>query len=140
MNKRIVLLLMILSMIMTGCASKEVTFTLSQVKELFEKHDFTLSEPEGLHPDNVFTRTLNGVEAAAFFTEDQQLISIYIFPSGKDVKKGLEDFEAHTAAADLVPYGVYQVSNVLIFTTNDESDHIDRVEAVVVELKSLARD
>ncbi|MCR2806645.1 hypothetical protein [Paenibacillus soyae] len=135
--KNILFTLLTVVLIAAGCEGQEKRLTLAQVTDMFEASGILLHEAEDLHPDNVFTMTLNGVEPAAYQTEQEQLISIYIFPSSEALEKGIEDFEAKTALADVVSHGRYQVANVLIFTPIDETDHIDRVEQVIAELKSM---
>lgn len=139
--KKIMITLLAMCFINTGCMNNEKTITSTQIKDLFERQGIPLAEPTRLHPDSVFLMTLNSVTPEPFLINDEQLISIYIYSSSAGVKKGIKNFEDNTATADVVAHGRYQVANVLIFY-NYEGSHTpkdERVEMVVKDLKSLVQ-
>ncbi|MGM0879637.1 MAG: hypothetical protein ACQEXQ_01175 [Bacillota bacterium] len=98
-----------------------------------------MSEEPDLHPESVFSRAYNDVTPRRFVIDKNQKISIYVYTSSKEVRKGIKDFENKTAAADVVPHTIYQIANVLIFYVADESFKDERVDLVVEELLSLTK-
>ncbi|MDQ8738705.1 hypothetical protein [Paenibacillus sp. LHD-38] len=110
---------------------------MAQIKDLFENHGVSMLEEPGLHPESVFSRAYNDVTPRRFVIDENQKISIYVYTSSEEVRKGIKDFEKKTAAADLSPYTIYQIANVLIFYVADESFKDERVDMVVEELRSL---
>ncbi|WP_379129661.1 hypothetical protein [Paenibacillus sp. sgz500958] len=134
--RRILLLLGVISFIVTGCVSKG-NFTLIQIKDLFEQHGIALETMTDISKENVFIMSLNDVEPAYYKINKDQLISIYVYSSVNGVKKGIQDFEDKTAAAELVSHDRYQVGNVLIFYESGSSSRDDEVEQVIVDLKLI---
>lgn len=140
MRKMVIIFLAICFMI-TGCRNDEITITSAQIKDLFEKHGLLL-EPTGLNPSPiaVFSRTYNEIAPERFVIDENQSISIYIYSSSKEAKRGLKDFEDKIATADVVPHSRYQIANVLIFYITDDAFKDERVELVVVEdIRSLTK-
>ncbi|MDQ8734213.1 hypothetical protein [Paenibacillus sp. LHD-38] len=125
--------------IIAGCMNKEKTVTLAQIKDSFELHGVSMLEEPGLHPEIGFSRAYNDVTPRIFVIDENQKISIYVYTSSKEVRKGIKDFEKKTAVADLSPYTIYPIANVLIFYVADESFKDERVDMVVEELRSLKK-
>ncbi|MDQ8734307.1 hypothetical protein [Paenibacillus sp. LHD-38] len=121
---------------LTGCLDREKHLTLEQMQGIFEKHEIPLSAAKGVHPDNVFIKTLNKVKPEAFMINEDQLVSIYVYNSSNGVKKAIKDFENKTAAADVTAHKKYQVANILMIY-----DGVDaRVDEVVQEMRALVDD
>ncbi|AJY74040.1 hypothetical protein [Paenibacillus beijingensis] len=139
--KKSLLTLMAICLVIVGCqtvsSTHEKILSSAQILDLFEKPGIQLTEPTGLHPENVFLRTLNEVSPQAFTINEGQLISIYVYPSSREAKKGIKDFEEKTAAASVVPHNRYQVANVLLFYVTEGSPDDKRIELVVEEMRSL---
>lgn len=132
------IIILAICFIIAGCMNKEKTITLAQIKDSFENHGVSMSEEPGLHPDSVFSRAYNDVTPRRFVIDENQIISIYVYTSSKEVRKGIKDFENKTAAADVIPHTIYQIANVLIFYL-DESFKDERVDLAVAELLSLTK-
>lgn len=62
----VVFILLLMCFITTGCTKDEKLFTSDQIKESFETNDVPLSKPNGLSPENVFLRNLNGVKPETY--------------------------------------------------------------------------
>lgn len=88
--------------------------TLNEVVSSFEKQQLVIKENKELSKDTIFAMKLNGVKPSSYEL-DGKLLSVYIYDSAKERKKGLEDFRDKTATMDIVSYNVYEVTNVLIF-------------------------
>jgi hypothetical protein len=140
--KRIVIILTVICIIITGCSIKETfiaekLITATQVKELFDKHEIERSEPKDLHHQNVFIRVLNGITPEAYEINNDQLISIYVYSSSKGAKEGEKDFKDSTAAADVVQHSVYVIGNVLLFYVADRDLKDLCVEQVADDMYAL---
>lgn len=137
--RRMVFIILSICTIITGCMNKGKTITLTQIKDSFEKHGVSVSEVSGLHPESVFSKAYNDVIPRRFVIDENQKISVYVYTSSKEVRKGIKDYKNKTAAADVVPHTIYQIANVLIFYVTDESFKDVRVDLAVEELLSLAK-
>lgn len=138
--KKMMIMMVVMCFIITGCMNNEKTISLMQIKDLFEKQGIPLTQPTKLNAESVFLMTLNDVAPEPFVINDNQLISIYVYSSSNGVKKGIKDFEDKTAAADVVAHGRYQVANVLIIYDYESSSFKDgRVEMAVNDIKSLTQ-
>ncbi|OMF36851.1 hypothetical protein BK133_07960 [Paenibacillus sp. FSL H8-0548] len=140
--KRIVVILTVICIMITGCSIKETfitekLITATQVKELFDKYEIERSEPKDLHPQNVFTRVLNGVTPETYEINNDQLISIYVYSSSKEAKEGEKGFKDSTATADVVQHSVYVIGNVLLFYVADRDFKDSRVERVMNDMLTL---
>ncbi|WFA17243.1 hypothetical protein ERY13_08020 [Paenibacillus mucilaginosus] len=110
---------------------------LTEITGIFEKHGIPLSEPKGMHPENVFLRNLNGVAPHTFTINESQLISIYIYSSSQGAVDGAKDFENKTSAAGVVPHSRYLVENILLYYVPDGSQEDERIYLVIEEMRSL---
>ncbi|RCW46460.1 hypothetical protein [Paenibacillus prosopidis] len=137
--RRMVIIILAICFIITGCMNKGKTITLTQIKDSFEKNGVSMSEVPDLHPESVFSKAYNDVTPRRFVIDENQKISIYVYTSSKEVRKGIKDFENKTAAADLTPHTIYQIANVLIFYVTDESFKDVRVDLAIEELLSLTK-
>lgn len=111
------------------------TLTAAQVLDAFSRSGFELSEAKELHPDSVFKKELNGVKPDTYLVGGSQLLSIYVYESGRGPAKGIKDFERQTAAADVTSYDLYFVANILLFYVTDVSDRDERVVRAVEGLR-----
>ncbi|QGR00131.1 hypothetical protein EHS13_16845 [Paenibacillus psychroresistens] len=105
--------------------------TSEQIKASFETYDIQLSEPKGLNPGNVFLMDLNNGTPETYTINENQLISIYVYSSNKEVKKGLKDFEDKTATASVVIHSKYEIANALLFYVKEDAFKDERVEEIV---------
>lgn len=115
----------------------EQIISLEQVNGIFGKSGITLSDPQNMHPDNVFLSVLNNIKPKVFETDLNQLISIYEYRSSDEVKKGLKDFIEGTASADLVSHERYECDNLLIFYVLERGLEDDRVISALSELMNV---
>ena len=132
---KIVMIVLLLMCITSGCTRDEKLITSEQIKESFETYDIPLTKPNGLSPENVFLRTLHGVKPEIYTINKNQLISFYVYSSSQETEKGLTEFEDKTAAALVVPYTKYQIANVLLFYVHEGFPKNERVEEIVEGLK-----
>src|SRR5690625_4368025 len=112
--KQIVAMLLFV-LIIGGCTTKESSLLLADAMDLFKNHEIELIEIDQIDPDYAFNKTLNRVKPTLFSVNDQQILSIYVFPSHSDVDMGIEDFENKTATADLEIHEIYIIDNLLFF-------------------------
>lgn len=137
------MIVFIISFIVTGCTygdaseKREVTFTLVQIKDIFDKHEIPLTKQTEINPDAVFSRAYNEVMPEQFSYNTNQNISIYIYSSANELNKGQEHFKNSWAAADLASYSSFQVSNVWFVYVTETLLADDKIINVVAELKSL---
>jgi uncharacterized lipoprotein NlpE involved in copper resistance len=134
--KKIMITLLSMCFIITGCKNDEEIITSTQIKDLFEKHGVQLSEPTELHPENVFLRTLNDVAPETFTINESQLISIYVYSSSQEAEKGLKDFEDKTAVASVEQHSKFQIANVLLFYVQKGSFKDERFDLVIEDMKN----
>ncbi|MFP7296991.1 hypothetical protein [Neobacillus niacini] len=114
MNK-VTLILISIVFLLASCQSiNSNMITLNEVVSSFEKQQLVIKENKELSKDTIFAMKLNGVKPSSYEL-DGKLLSVYIYDSAKERKKGLEDFRDKTATMDIVSYNVYEVTNVLIF-------------------------
>ncbi|RJE90943.1 hypothetical protein D3P07_02345 [Paenibacillus sp. 1011MAR3C5] len=137
--KKIIMILLVLCSIMTGCTNNEKVINLVQIKELFEKHGVPLAEQVDLNKNNVFQMILNGVEPESYIVNDKQKISIYVYASSEEVKEGIKDFKNNTATASVISHRRYQVANVLMFYISEGLGYPEdeRIEMVLKDMNSL---
>lgn len=126
-------------LLLAGCMNHEKTFTLKQVKDLFEQFETPLTEVKEWDAQNVFLMTLNGVAPKPFHTTDDRLISIYVYSSNEEVKKAEQGFRDKTATAGVEPHGIFHAANVLILCAYDVSLEDDPGLMVAKELHVLAK-
>ncbi|TCM93242.1 hypothetical protein EV294_107193 [Paenibacillus sp. BK033] len=129
----IMVVVLLMCFITTGCKKDELIITSEQIKTSFESKDIQLFEPQELSPENVFIKTLNNVRPEFYAINENQLISFYIYSSHQEAEKGLKDFEESTAATDLVKHSEYQIANVLLFYQYATKD--ERVEEIMKRLE-----
>ncbi|MBY0147834.1 hypothetical protein [Neobacillus niacini] len=114
MNK-VPLILISIVFLLTSCKSiNPDRITLDEVISSVEKQQLVIKENKELSNENIFGMKLNGVKPSSYEL-DGKLLSVYIYNSVEERKKGLEDFHGRTATMDIVSYNVYEVENVLIF-------------------------
>lgn len=135
--KKIMITLLAICFIITGCKNDEEIITSTQVKDIFEKNGIHLSEAQELHPENVFLRSLNDVTPETFTINEGQLISIYVYSSNQEAEKGLKDFEDKISTASVVPHSKFQIANVLLFYVPEGSSDDERVDLVIGDMKTL---
>lgn len=137
--RKMMVIVFVICFIATGCTSGDVTVTSAQIQDLFEKHGVLLTKQTEINPNAVFSTAYNNITPEQFMTNNHQNISVYIYPTSKEAKKGLEDFEDSWAAAEVESHSAYQIANVLIFYVTDRESKDDRVEMVIEELKSITK-
>ncbi|BBI33578.1 hypothetical protein [Cohnella abietis] len=129
--RKMMMVVFLMCFIITGCTDDEIIVTSAQIKDSFESHGIQLSKQTKTNPESVFSRTYNHVSPERYLFDDKQSISIYIFTSSKEAKKGLKDFEDNTATADVVSHSKYQVANILLFHVADDAFEDERVKFVM---------
>jgi hypothetical protein len=145
--RKIIIIVCMMCLVVTGCAygggsneQNDATITLEQIKNVFEKHGIPLTEKTDINPDAVFSRAYNDIKPEQFSYNTSQNISIYMYSSSKEAKKGLEDFAESWATADLASYRSHHVANVLFFYGTETMLGEDKVTMAVEELKSLTKE
>jgi len=145
--RKIIMIVCMICLLVTGCAygggsnkQNDVTITLEQIKNIFEKHGIPLTEKTDVNPKAVFSRAYNDIKPLQFNYKKSQYISIYMYSSSKEAKKGLKDFADSWAAADLEPYRSHHVANVLLFYGAETTFGEDEMAMAVEELKTLAKE
>jgi hypothetical protein len=112
-----------------GVSSKdEVNITSDQIKQAFATYNISLSEPQGLSPNNVFIRTLNGVKPEVYTINEDKLISFFVYPSSQEAEKGLSEIE--NSSASFVMHSKKQIANVLFFYIAEDAltnEHIKEI-------------
>ncbi|MFF2480981.1 hypothetical protein [Paenibacillus sp. NPDC058071] len=130
--RKAMLVCLLMVVIIMGCTNREhsneeaVIITAEQLKQAFAAFDITLTEPQGLSPDNVFIRTLNGVKPEVYAIDNDTFISFYVFPSSQDAAKGRIEFE--DIPASFVTHSKYQVANILLFYVGDNAAVRERMQ------------
>ena len=140
MKKILILLLMLgttLTLISCRSNNNEALITAEQISDIFHNHQIILSEPPNSSPNSVFIRAYNGVTPETYTSNQEDLISSYIYDSSKEAIKGLDRFEEQTSAADLVRHSKYRIANVLMFYLPVSEKSNDHIIAAVEDLKSL---
>ncbi|WP_054025574.1 hypothetical protein [Bacillus sp. FJAT-28004] len=145
--RKIIIIVCMMCLVVTGCTygggsneQNDATITLEQIKNVFKKHGIPLTEKTDINPDAVFSRAYNDIKPEQFSYNTSQNISIYMYSSSKEAKKGLEDFAGSWAAADLEPYRSHHVANVLFFYGTETTLGEDKVTMAVEVLKSLTKE
>jgi hypothetical protein len=127
-------------LLLTSCQSIDPEMiTLDEVISSFEEQQLVIKENKELSNDNIFGMKLNRVKPSSYEL-DGKLLSVYIYNSAEERKKGLEDFLGKTATMDIVSYNVYEVENVLIFYVYEhdmsmEVEFDDEIKEALSELR-----
>ena len=133
---RMIPILFLMTLLLLGCsirASEGPSITLEQVQQALQNQGLVLKEAD--LPDNsAFNRKLHDVKPVAYAWGDATL-SIYIFDSEKERKKGMERFEYITATAELVEHTVYTNGNLLAFYTPNRGDTDQQVDEAFRQLE-----
>ncbi|WP_054957514.1 hypothetical protein [Paenibacillus dakarensis] len=132
--RKMMMVVFLMCLIITGCTDDEIIVTSARIIDSFERHGIQLSKQTNTNSESVFSRTYNHVSPERYLLDDKQSISIYIFTSSKEAKKGLKDFEDKTATADVVPHRKYQAANILLFHVADDAFEDERVKFVMESL------
>jgi protoporphyrinogen oxidase len=139
MNK-VPLILISIVFLLTSCKSiNPDRITLDEVISSVEKQQLVIKENKEISNDNIFGMKLNGVKPSSYEL-DGKLLSVYIYNSAEERKKGLEDFHGRTATMDIVSYNVYEAENVLIFYVYEhditkEVEFDDEIKEALSELR-----
>lgn len=133
-NVLFVFLLITFIFISIGCTNRvrskdKVLITSEQIKQAFATNDIPLSKPQGLSPDNVFIRTLNGVKPEVYAINEDKLVSFYVYSSSQEAEKGLSDFE--NIPASFVMHSRIQKANILLFYVAEDALTNERIKEVM---------
>ncbi|MFB9326575.1 hypothetical protein ACFFSY_11680 [Paenibacillus aurantiacus] len=131
-------LLLALCFALTGCDEQPNLITLEQVKDSFDREGIPLIPAPDLAPKSIFRMTLSGVAPEGFAVNGDQLVSVYILNSAKEVEKAVQQFENKTAAASVVDHERYEVGSVLIFYNAEGAFKDKRVTQAVDRLRGLS--
>jgi hypothetical protein len=90
---KIPLILISIVFLLTSCKSiNPDRIMLDEVISSFEKQQLVIKENIEISNDNIFGMKLNGVKPSSYEL-DGKLLSMYIYKSAEERKKGLEDFQ-----------------------------------------------
>ncbi|WP_226682928.1 hypothetical protein [Sutcliffiella horikoshii] len=123
--------------ILGGCTKQEQDpikdpISLDEVFEVLTEQGFTLEENENSSTESVFTLELNGVTPEVYSLE-QNMLSIYIFPSSTERANGIVDFDEKTATMELIEHQSYGINNFLVFyVSENEKLQKDLYEALIL--------
>jgi hypothetical protein len=86
-----ILLALIVLLMLSGCKQASENLTIQDVEKTFQAERFT-QQPGASEPtlNKVYNKT---TPTSIFKMEDGRLISVYLYPSAIEMKKGLEEFE-----------------------------------------------
>lgn len=125
---------LLITFISSGCTIRvsskdEVIITSEQIKQAFAAYNIPLSDPQGLSPNNVFIRILNGVKPEVYAISEDKLISFYVYSSNQEAKKGLSEFE--NIPASFVMHSKNQIANILLFYIAEDASTNVRINEIV---------
>lgn len=132
MKKIIAMILFVF--ILGSCATKETPLSLEDAIDFFKDQEIHLIKIDDMDHNYAFNKSLNDVNPTLFSVNNNQMLSIYVFPSNFDVDAGIKVFEDITATADLEEHERYSIGNLLIFYILGEfprdSDVVTAIEAI----------
>ncbi|MFC4098117.1 hypothetical protein [Paenibacillus xanthanilyticus] len=137
--RTMIALLLGLGILLTGCSEQPGLPTLKQVEESFASQGIPLTRSPELAPKSIFRMTLQGVTPEGFSVNGDQLVSVYILRSAKEVGKAVLEFEANTAAASVEDHDRYEVGNVFIFYGAEGIQKDERVDQAVERLRGMLK-
>lgn len=105
--------------ILGACTTQEKNpikdpISIEEVLEVLNEQGFILEKNENSSTESVFTQELNGVTPEVYSIEEN-ILSIYIFPSSSERAKGMVDFEEKTATMEVIDHQSYGINNILVF-------------------------
>ncbi|MFO1445240.1 hypothetical protein KDN24_18980 [Bacillus sp. Bva_UNVM-123] len=136
MNKLSLILISIVFLLTACQTTNPDVITLDEVLSSFAEHQLVVKENK-VSNHNIFGMKLNGVKPSSYELAGK-LLTVYIFDSAEERKRGIEDFRDKTASMNIISYELYEVENVLIFYVY-ELDRNKKVETVD-EMKEALRE
>ncbi|TYP74823.1 hypothetical protein [Paenibacillus methanolicus] len=139
MRTMIFMLLLGLGFLLTGCSEQPSLLTLKQVEESFDRQGIPLIPSPELAPNSIFRMTLRGVTPEGFSVNGDQLVTVYMLKSAKEVSKAVLEFEDNTAAAGVEDHNRYEAGNVFIFYGAEGIHKDERVDQAIERLRGMLK-